>query len=104
MKLNDPFGRLERRHQAGYEAMRASLRQAGIDTPQAVRAIIAQAWQRGLRIAAAALVLALLMGLLLPRLLPLTLALALFVVVWVVTSSINGRRYLQRYLDEELKD
>lgn len=29
MKLNDPFGRLESRHQAGYETMRALIAMEG---------------------------------------------------------------------------
>jgi hypothetical protein len=40
---------------------------------------------------------------LLPKALPVTLSLALFLMVWVANSAHNGRRYIKRYIDEDLK-
>ncbi len=102
MKLSDPFGRLESRHQRGYETMRTSLRQAGIETPEAALEIERQAWQRAAIIVSAGLAILLLVAVLLPKLMPLALGLGLFLVVWVVTSTLNGKRYIKRYIDEEL--
>ncbi len=93
MKMNDPFGRLAARHQRGYESMRASLQQAGIVTVAAADAVVEQAWRRGVMILLTALLI----------LLPLSLGLGLFLLVWVVSSTLNGRRYIKRYIEEELK-
>lgn len=102
MKLNDPFGRLESRHQKGYESMRASLRQAGVATPEAARKIVSQAWRRSLLVLAVGLSLTGLLALLMPKAAPLALGLGLFLLVWVVSSTVNGQRYIQRYIDEDL--
>ncbi|MCU7795519.1 MAG: hypothetical protein KZQ75_00170 [Candidatus Thiodiazotropha sp. (ex Myrtea spinifera)] len=103
MKLNDPFGRLESRHQAGYETMRDALRRGGIDSPQAAQETIRQAWKRGFTIMGVGMLLLLLLMAGIPSAAPLVLGLALFMVVWVVSSTINGQRYIKRYIEEELK-
>lgn len=102
MRLNDPFGRLERRHQAGYEAMRDALRQAGVATPAAAHGIIIKARKRGLVLVSVCLLSSLLAALLLSKMAPLVIALSLFLLVWVATSTLNGQRYIQRYIEEEL--
>jgi hypothetical protein len=102
MKLTDPFGRLESRYQKGYETMRAALREAGIETPQAARDVIRQAWRRGVVVMAVGLSLLLVVAGLLPKATPLAVGLGLFLVVWVSSSTINGQRYVNRYIDEEL--
>ena len=102
MKLNDPFGRLELRHQKGYETMRDTMRSSGIDTPEAAREVIRDARKRATQYIAWGLMVLLPMMLLLPEMLPVTVSLAFFLVVWVVKSAQNGQRYIQRYIDEEL--
>ena len=102
MKLNDPFGRLESRHQRGYENMRDSLKKAGIETPQAAHEVIRHAWRRGWTIIGIVLLLMLLLIGLIPKFLPLALGLALFMIVWVLSSTINGQRYVKRFIEEEL--
>ena len=102
MKLNDPFGRLESRHQRGYESMKASLQQAGIDTPAAAETIMKQAWKRAAMVLGGGLLIMALVALLIPKALPLALGLGLFLLVWVVSSNINGQRYIRRYIEEDL--
>ena len=102
MKLNDPFGRMQARHQKGYEAMRTALREADVTTPQAARELIRQAVRRALAMLAIGGVLLVPVSALFPRFAPLGLGLGLFLAVWVVTSTLNGRRYITRYIDEEL--
>ena len=103
MKLTDPFGRMERRHNAGYKSMRDALQRAGIDTPQAAREVVKQSKQRALKVLIVGLVLMLLLACLLPQTLPIAIAIALFLLVWIATSTVNGKRYIQRYIDEDLK-
>jgi hypothetical protein len=104
MRLNDPFGRLESRHQKGYENMRSALRQAGIETRESAEAVVKQAIRRGVAIVTVGVLLLLLMAGLIPKSAPLALGLALFLAVWVVSSTVNGQRYIKRYIEEELKE
>lgn len=103
MKLNDPFGRMESRHQLGYESMRDTMLKSGIDTPDAAQEVVSQSKQRALKFIAIGMAVLLLVTLVLPKMMPVTLSLAFFLVVWIVTSTINGQRYIQRYIDEDLK-
>ena len=103
MKLNDPFGRLESRHQLGYETMRDTLRNSGIDTPQAAQEVIDKSKKRGLKSVGVAIVLLLPLIVLLPKAMPVTISLVLFFVVWVFKSNISAQQYVQRYIDEDLK-
>lgn len=83
--------------------MRASLQQAGIVTAAAADAVVEQAWRRGVMILLTALLILLPVAVLLPKAAPLSLGLGLFLLVWVVSSTLNGRRYIKRYIEEELK-
>ena len=102
MKLNDPFGRLESRHQIGYESMRDTLRSSGIDTPQAALEVIKQSKKRALKFLGVETLLVVPAVWLLPKLMPLTISLALFFVVWVVHSNMSAQRYVHRYINEDL--
>lgn len=102
MKFNDPFGRMERRHQLGYESMRDSLRRGNIDTPEAAMELIKTSKQRALKLLGVGLLLFLVALIFMPNAMPLAFGLLLFLVVWVTTSTTNGKRYIQRYIDEEL--
>jgi len=103
MKLNDPFGRLESQHQTGYESTRDSMQNSGIDTPEAAKELIRQSKKRALNFIGGGIILLLPVILLLPKAMPIALSLALFWVVWVVKSTLNGQRYIKRYINEELK-
>jgi hypothetical protein len=102
MNINDPFGRMAKRHQTGYESIRASLQQAGINTPEAAREIMRQTNIRSLKIFAFCLLALLLIALLLPKLLPAALVIAFLILLWITTWVVNGRRYIKRYIDEDL--
>lgn len=102
MKLNDPFGRLESRHQIGYESMRDTLRSSGIDTPQAAQEVIKKSKKGARKFIAVGLAVLVPLIVLLPKAMPVTISLALFYVVWVVKSNISAQNYIQRYIDEDL--
>jgi uncharacterized membrane protein len=103
MKLNDPFGRMERRHQMAYATMCDAMRRGGIDTEQAAHELIQQARSRALKFLGIGTLLLLLVALLVPKAMPLILGLAVLLIVWTINSTMNGRRYILRYIDEELK-
>lgn len=102
MKLNDPFGRMESRHKLGYESMRDTMRKSGIDTPNAAWEVIEKSKKRALNYIAIGVAVLILMTLLLPKTMPITLSLGVFMVVWISNSAFNGKRYIKRYIDEEI--
>jgi hypothetical protein len=83
--------------------MRASLQSAGIETADAAKAVIRQARRRGLIFIGVVWLSMMLLGLLLPKALPLALGICLFALVWVVSSTLNGQRYIKRYIEEVLQ-
>lgn len=102
MKLNDPFGRMELRHQTGYESMRTTLRDSHIDTPQAAQEVIRQTKKRAMKYIGVIAAAFLPFLVFLPKALPVTLSIAVFLMAWIAISAINGNRYIQRYIDEDL--
>lgn len=103
MKLNDPFGRMESRHQLGYESMRDAMQKSGINTPKEAYEVIRQSKKRAFQYICIGVAVLLLVTVVLPKALPVTISLALFMTVWIASSTINGQRYIQRYIDEDLK-
>jgi hypothetical protein len=102
MKLNDPFGRMERRHQVGYEALRDSLHRNKIDTEEGARKIIRDTKMRALKFVVGAGAVVLLTYLLLPGYLIGVGAVAALAGAWVIAWTVNGERYVKRYIEEEL--
>ena len=82
--------------------MQEALLRGGIKTPQAALEVINTSRQRALKIVGVGGALLLLMGGLAPKTIPLVIGMSVFLVVWVVTSTINGQRYIKRYIEEEL--
>ena len=103
MKLSDPFGRMERRHQVGYESMRDALKNSGTDTVEKAEALIRRSKIRVFRFLAGVGITLVLVFFFLPKLLPLAFGLAVFLSVWAVSSTVNGSRYIQRYMEEDLQ-
>jgi membrane protein required for beta-lactamase induction len=102
MKLNDPFGRMEKRHQANYEMMRDAMLRGSIGTVEAAQDIIKKSKNRSLKFLSVALAVLLLILCLFPNLMPALVCLAVIVTLWIVNSIISGKRYVERYINEEL--
>jgi hypothetical protein len=101
-RLNDPFGRLQRRDEAGYATVKAALVRAGVRDREAVERAIARTRARVavfIAVVGAVLVPA---AALWPRAAPVTLALGVLLVAFAVNSLIKGTRHFKRYIDEEL--
>jgi len=103
MKISDPFGRMERRHQAGYEAMRDILRRGCVNTVESAEEIINQSRVRAIKTVGIGCVFFLLVGLLFPKFALGACAVAVLLAAWVISSTINGRRYIKRYIKEDLE-
>jgi len=103
MKFNDPFGRMESRHQLGYESLRDTMRKSGIDTPTAAWKIVEQSKTRALNYIGIGVAVLLLVTWVFPKAMPFTLSFGIFMAMWILKSTINGKRYIQRYINEVLK-
>ena len=102
MDINDPFGRMKRRHQTGYEALRGSLTRSNIDTEEGARKIIRDTKVRALKFVIGAAAVLLMTYLFLPGLLVGVGAITILASTWVFIWTINGERYVNRYIEEEL--
>ena len=102
MKLNDPFGRLERRNQANYEMMREAMKRGGIQTEEAALNVIEVSKRRLFRFLAILLAVLLVIVCIFPQSWPIILTRAGMVVIWAIKSIKSGRRYVERYIKEEL--
>ena len=102
MKLNDPFGRMERRHQVGYEAVRDSLTRNNIDSVDGARKIIRDTKMRALKFVIGAAAALGLTYLLVPSFLIGVGAVVVLAGAWVIAWTVNGERYVNRYIEEEL--
>ena len=102
MKLNDPFGRLEKRNQANYEMMCDAMKKGGITTKQAAQEIITTSKNRTLKFLAVVLAVLLIALAFKPHLWAAFICMAMLVVAWAYKSMNNGRRHVERYIDEEL--
>ncbi len=102
MNINDPFGRLERRHQISYEVVRDSLVRNNIDTPGAATKIIKDTKMRALKFFGAAAAIVLLTYLLLPGAIVIVGAVGVLGGAWVISWAINAERCIKRFIQEEL--
>ena len=103
MKLNDPFGRMEKKHQAAYQMMREAMRNGGVTTVEAAQDVIKRSKNRTFKFLAVVLAVLLLILALFPRYMAAIACLAVIFIVWGIKSMVNGRGYVQRYIDEELR-
>jgi hypothetical protein len=102
MNLNDPFGRLHRRDEAGYASLRSALATAGIDTADEAWRVLKRTRRKVMVFSAVVLACAVLLLLLLPTLAPITLALAFLLLVIGLNAALKSRRFIERYVTEEI--
>ncbi len=104
MRIDDPFGRVARRREREYESFRESLRGAGVTTRADADQVLGRIRSRGLTAGMVGLAIVAALVLLSPQSAALTLVFGAIYGLWLLRTSINGRRYLQRYVAEELSD
>jgi len=102
MNLVDPFGRTKARRQKEYESLRASLIKAGITSPAQAEALQISAQQRGRWSILIAIVVTILLSVLFPEARIIFFPLGALFCFWVTKVTSNGKKYIQRYVDEEL--
>lgn len=100
MKLNDPFGRVGRRQEAGYAAMKSQLLAEGINEVSALDAVTQRITRVASLFIAIVIVVTLLMAMFVP---PWRGIIGIFggvAVLWLGTTLIRTRMHLRRYRRE----
>ncbi len=104
MNINDPFGRLQSKHQRNYESLCVSLQEAGLTNRAEAEALMERLRRRGSWGLAIIVPVALLLALALPELRVFVLACGVLAVFWLVKTLKNSQDYIKRYIREELVD
>jgi hypothetical protein len=100
MNLNDPFGRMARKHAREYEALSKALQTEGIHSKEAAEEVLARITHRA-KIGAGIVLGCLLLGALAaPKAVTVSGMLAIFFLFWVYTNWRNGHAYVHRYIEE----
>ena len=104
MNINDPFGRIQDKHQRNYESLCLSLQKAGLTNRADAQALMKKLRRRGLWGLAFIVPVSLLLALALPELRFFVLACGALLVFWLSKTSLNSQEYVKRYIREELTE
>ncbi|SEQ91537.1 hypothetical protein SAMN03080615_03207 [Amphritea atlantica] len=104
MNLADPFGRTQARRQKEYESLRASLIKAEITTIAQAETLQADVQRKKRWSILVAIVATILLSLIFAEFRIIVISLGALFCFWVNKVTSNGKEYIQRYVDEELKE
>ena len=102
MKLNDPFGRMARRRETEYEAMKSSLYKNGINTPAKARKLLRDSRERIYKTAGVVGVVCIPLIVAFPKAFLVNLSLTLLILVMCFKALAGGKGHIERYIEEEL--
>ena len=104
MDINDPFGRMQDKHQRNYESLCLSLKKAGLTNRADAQALLVKLRRRAIWGLAFIVTVSLLLALTLPELRLFVLACGVLLVFWLSKTSVNSQEYVKRYIREELAE
>jgi len=104
MNINDPFGRMQDKHQRNYESLCRSLQKAGLTNKADAEALLVKLRRRGKLGLAFIVAITLLLVLALPELRLFVLACGGLLFFWLSRTSVNSQDYVKRYVREELSE
>lgn len=104
MNINDPFGRMQDKHQRNYESLCLSLQKAGLTNRADAEALLVKLRWRGIWGLAFIVAVTLILVLALPELRLFVLACGVLLVFWLSKTSVNSQEYVRRYIREELAE
>ena len=102
MNLNDPFGRMQSKHQKDYESLRLSLKEVGLNNIADAQALLDKLQRRGIWGLAIITPVTLLLALVLAELRFFILACGVLAAFWLIKTTLNSQKYVNRYIREEL--
>ena len=104
MNINDPFGRMQDKHQRNYESLCSSLQKAGLTNRADAQALLEKLRWRVIWGLAFIVPVTLLLALVLPELRFIVLACGILLLFWLSKTSVQSREYVKRYIREELTE
>lgn len=104
MNINDPFGRLQAKHQRNYESLCLSLQKAGLTDRADAQALLEKLRRRGIWGVAFIVPVSLILALVLPELRFFVLGCGALLVFWLIKTCLNSQEYVKRYMREELAE
>jgi len=104
MNINDPFGRMQDKHQRNYESLCLTLQKAGLTNRADAQALLEKLRWRGIWGLVFIVPVTLLLALVLPELRLFVLACGVLLVFWLSRTSVNSQEYVKRYIREELAE
>lgn len=102
MNLADPFGRTKARRQKEYESLCTSLIKAEINTTAQAEALQLDVQRRGRWSILIALLITVLLSVLFTEYKIIFIPLGALFCFWVNKTTRNGKKYIRRYINEEL--
>lgn len=104
MNFNDPFGRMQSKHQRHYESLCLSLKEANITNKDDAQALVGKIRRRGIWGLAVIVPVTLLLALVLPELRLFVLTCGGLLAFWTIKTCTKSQEYVKRYISEELAD
>jgi hypothetical protein len=104
MNINDPFGRMQDKHQRNYESLCLSLQKVGLTDRADAQALLVKLRWRGIWGMVFIVVATLALMLALPELRYFVLGCGILLVFWLSKTSVNSQQYVRRYIREELAE
>jgi len=104
MKLNDPFGRVAHREQKEYESLSKTLKNSGVNTRQEAETVIERLRTRRTSSVYVVLIVMMVLVFFYPKAFFFFLIFAALILLWVFKTTQNARKYIQRYIEEELSE
>ncbi len=104
MNINDPFGRMQDKHQRNYESLCLTLQKSGLTNRADAQALLEKLRRRGIWGLVFIVPVTLLLALVLPELRLFVLACGVLLAFWLSRTSVNSQEYIKRYIREELAE
>lgn len=104
MKMNDPFGRVSQKQESQYASLREALIRTGVTTKESADLCLKSMLVNAFRLTAVIVVACIVFVILLPKSAPISMTIAGLALLWVAVSTLNGRKFVKRYIAEELQD
>jgi len=104
MNLNDPFGRIAHREEKEYKSLSKTLKESNVNTRQEAEVVLQRVQARGKKIAIGVFVALIAVALIFPKAFILVLVFAAILLFWVFKTTLNARKYIQRYIEEEFSE
>ncbi|MBF0265742.1 MAG: hypothetical protein HQL46_10755 [Gammaproteobacteria bacterium] len=104
MKFSDPFGRHHKKQESNYHSFRQSLMDAKIDNLEKTKKLVERTRKNMLISSLITIVIVFAAQMFFPKLAAIMYVFAGLFLLWLFTISLTSRRFIVRYIKEELQN